>query len=80
MRKEFEKYFCNIQPDHYKKKIPPIDFIMANELDFCQGNIVKYVCRYMQKDGLKDLLKARTYLDYLISEYKSKYPESETKD
>ena len=35
---------------HYKKyKIQPIEFIVANKLDFIQGNIIKYALR--KKDG-----------------------------
>lgn len=30
------------------------------------GNIIKYVWRYNNKNGLEDLRKARHYLDWLI--------------
>lgn len=43
-----------------------LDFIHQLSLSFIVGNIVKYVCRYKQKGGLKDLKKARDYLDQLI--------------
>lgn len=50
-------------PDHYARfKIEPVNFIGENKLDFFQGNIIKYVCRYDAKDGLKDLEKAARYL------------------
>jgi hypothetical protein len=53
--------------DHYRNMpIQPIDFIMANGLGFCEGNVVKYVARYPFKNGLEDLRKARHYLDMLI--------------
>ena len=53
--------------DHYAvMKIQPIDFILANELGFCEGNVIKYLCRYKRKNGLEDLKKARQYLDFLI--------------
>lgn len=42
------------------------DFIYSRNLDFFQGNIVKYVDRFRRKNGKEDLLKARTYLDKLI--------------
>ena len=42
------------------------DFILAKELGFLEGNIIKYIVRYETKGGVKDLLKARTYLDRLI--------------
>ena len=53
--------------DHYAvMKIQPIEFILANELGFCEGNVIKYLCRYKRKNGLEDLKKARQYLDFLI--------------
>lgn len=53
--------------NHYKDlAIQPLEFIVANGLDFCQGNVVKYVVRYHLKGGLEDLKKARHYLDLLI--------------
>lgn len=52
------------QQDHYTRfKIQPIVFIRENDLPFWVGNIIKYVCRHDAKDGLKDLKKARDYLD-----------------
>lgn len=54
---------------HYQKMtIEPVDFIMKNNLSFCQGNVIKYVCRYKDKDGIQDLLKAKQYIDFLIEE------------
>lgn len=47
-------------------------FIVEQNLSFYEGNIVKYVCRYKKKDGLKDLLKARDYLNQLIDNYNPK--------
>lgn len=55
-----------VSPEHYKTPIQPWDFIVSNALGFLEGNIIKYVCRYLKKDGLKDLYKARHYLDKLI--------------
>lgn len=52
--------------DHYKKYgIQPIEYCMANKLDACQSNVVKYVTRFRDKGGLEDLNKARHYLDLL---------------
>ena len=54
-------------PKHYnERKMEPLDYIIANELDFLEGNIIKYVTRYTYKGGVNDLLKARTYLEKLI--------------
>lgn len=52
---------------HYKDfAIQPIEYCMANKLDHCQSNVVKYVSRFRSKGGLEDLLKARHYIDILI--------------
>lgn len=52
---------------HYKNMcIQPIEFIERNDLGFCVGNIIKYVCRYKDKNGIEDLKKARHYIDILI--------------
>ena len=55
-------------PKHYTDNfgIEPIDFIKANEMDFLEGNIIKYVSRYPHKGGLNDLYKAQVYLNRLI--------------
>ena len=46
--------------------IQPVTFIHANGLDFCQGSILKYVCRFRNKNGKDDLLKAKHFIDLLI--------------
>ena len=56
------------QPHYTQWKIQPITFIAANKLNFCQGNVIKYIMRYNQKNGLEDLKKAKVYIDYLIQE------------
>ncbi len=53
--------------DHYDiMEISPIEFIHKNDLNFCQGNIVKYICRYKNKDGILDLRKIIQYTELLI--------------
>jgi hypothetical protein len=52
---------------HYKSKgIQPWDAIHAWGLGFFSGNVVKYVARHREKNGVEDLKKARHYLDKLI--------------
>jgi hypothetical protein len=46
--------------------IQPVEFILANELGFCEGNIIKYTCRYKQKGGIEDLKKVVHYAQILI--------------
>jgi hypothetical protein len=53
--------------DHYSKlKIQPVDYILANEIGFCEGCVIKYVTRWKDKGGVEDLKKARHFLDILI--------------
>lgn len=53
--------------DHYKGlAIQPIEYIHANSIPFAEGNVIKYVTRWRTKNGLKDLEKARHFLDLLI--------------
>ena len=53
---------------HYKNMtIQPVEFIERNNLGFCVGNIIKYVCRYKDKNGIEDLKKARHYIDDKIN-------------
>lgn len=53
--------------NHYKDfAIQPIEFIHKNNLSYIQGNVIKYVCRYRDKNGIEDLKKARHYIDMLI--------------
>src|SRR5690606_21799748 len=60
-------------PSHYKQgSIEPIDYILANGMNFLEGNVVKYVTRYKHKNGLEDLRKAEFYLKKLIAELEGK--------
>lgn len=54
------------QPHYEQYAIQPVVFIGANNLDFFQGNIIKYICRFRKKNGVQDLEKARHYLDMYI--------------
>jgi len=59
--------------DHYKTwKIQPIEYILANNIQWCEANAIKYVSRHRHKNGKEDLLKAIHYIELLIeSEYGS---------
>ena len=59
-------------PHYTGKAIQPLDYILNNEMNFCEGNIIKYVTRYKEKNGVEDLRKARVYLDALIEYYNKK--------
>ena len=57
---------------HYQTEIQPWDFIEANKLTFLEGNVIKYVCRHRAKNGVRDLMKAKHYLEKLIEVEQSK--------
>ena len=59
-------------PKHYSKlPIEPWDFIQQNKLDFFEGNVIKYICRWRDKGGVDDLRKAITYIEKIIEGEKS---------
>lgn len=59
-----------IDGNHYKlQEIQPIEYILANRLGFCEGNVVKYITRYSLKNGVRDLEKAKHYIEFLIEDY-----------
>jgi hypothetical protein len=62
------------KPVRYNKKgkLECWDVILDQEMNFLEGNILKYVWRYKEKSGIEDLKKARVYLDKLISELEGK--------
>ena len=56
-------------PQHYTGgRIEVWDFIIDQNMNYLEGNVCKYLCRYKSKNGLEDLLKARAYLDKLIAQ------------
>lgn len=56
--------------NHYQNyAIQPIEFIIKNNIPFLEANIIKYVVRYKNKNGLEDLKKAKHYLEMLIENY-----------
>jgi len=58
---------------HYKNMvIQPFEFISKNELTFFQGNVIKYVCRYKQKNGIQDLEKIIHYCQLEILKLRDK--------
>lgn len=52
---------------HYKNlPIQPVEYIYKNKLDYLQGNVIKYVTRFRDKNGKQDLEKAKHYIDLLM--------------
>ena len=60
-------YKKQIGGTHYKDmKIQPSEFINENKLLFAEGNAIKYICRHASKGEVKDLEKAKHYIDMII--------------
>jgi len=52
---------------HYSKlAIQPMEYSMANNLDACQHTAIKYITRFREKDGIRDLEKAIHTIQLLI--------------
>lgn len=71
--------------DYYAvgRKHEPIDVIQDWDLDFCLGNVVKYISRAGRKDNtdaVEDLKKAKTYLEYEISKFTNEYYPTDGKE
>lgn len=61
------------QPHYKNQGIEPIELMRKNFskeefAGFLQGNVLKYMLRYKDKNGIEDLKKAKTYLTWLIEE------------
>lgn len=71
-----------MHPSHYSMGgIECIDAIRASMypsgfVDFCKGNVIKYLFRWEKKGGLQDLKKAQVYLNWMI-ETAEKYATNE---
>jgi hypothetical protein len=60
-------YDRQVDGDHYQKlAIQPMQYSMLNNLDACQHTVIKYVTRFRDKGGIKDLEKAKHCIDMLI--------------
>lgn len=53
-------------PKHYGSTTL-MDYLISHNIMFAEGNVIKYVARWKEKDGLKDLRKAADYLHALIA-------------
>ena len=56
-----------VDGNHYKTlAVQPVEYIHANRIGYFEGNVIKYVTRWKSKNGIKDLEKAKHYIDLLI--------------
>jgi hypothetical protein len=51
---------------HYQSEIQHWDYVVANDLDYFQAQITKYVTRWKKKNGTVDLKKAQHFLEKYI--------------
>ncbi len=52
---------------HYKQyPIQPIEYCQRNNLNYCESNVIKYVTRHKDKNGIEDLRKAIHCIELLI--------------
>jgi hypothetical protein len=52
---------------HYKNyAIQPLEFIMQNDIPYCEANVIKYTTRHRDKNGKQDILKAIHYLELIL--------------
>ena len=66
--------------DHYEKcGIMPTTYIRANNLDFFEGNIVKYITRHKDKNGAEDIKKVIHYAEMILEDVYGILPEAKIK-
>jgi len=51
---------------HYNKPIQHWDLVIANGIPYMEAQIIKYVMRHREKNGVQDLEKAAHFLEKLI--------------
>jgi hypothetical protein len=61
------------RPPHYNQGgMEAIDYIKQQLgdgiVDYCEGNVMKYLHRWRYKNGVQDLKKARWYLNKMVEE------------
>ena len=71
-------YERQVDGDHYQKlAIQPMQYSLLNGLDACQHTVIKYITRFRDKGGIKDLEKAKHCIDMLIEFEMSKLDKDE---
>lgn len=66
-----------INPDYYNKdkKITAVEYIHANNMDFDEGSIVKYITRHKEKNGESDIVKTMVYACFVLQNQYNYNPE-----
>lgn len=64
-----------VNPPHYSRRaIEPWDYVAANKLGYFEGNAIKYITRWKDKNGITDLRKAIRFLEKLIEVEEKRVP------
>lgn len=65
---------------HYLKcEIQPIEYITGNNLNFSEGNIVKYITRHRDKNKDEDIKKVIHYAKFILK-FEYNYTEEQLKE
>lgn len=68
-------------PNHYKDKPMQVwDYVVSNNLGYLEGNVIKYISRWRQKNGVEDLRKAKHYIEKLIEVETGEQPPTTIND
>ena len=63
-------YGRQVGGEHYTKyRIQPMEFFIANNINYPVAAVIKYVMRYQDKNGLEDLNKAIHIIEMLKEDY-----------
>ena len=63
----YDTLSSQVDGNHYTSmKIQPAEFINENNLEFAEGNAIKYICRWRHKHKTKDIEKAIHYLEMIL--------------
>lgn len=63
----FTSGYDAVNPPHYSRRaIEPWDYVAVNKLGYFEGNAIKYITRWRDKNGITDLRKAIRFLEKLI--------------
>tara|TARA_R110000737_G_scaffold75119_3_gene104599 strand:- start:767 stop:1150 length:384 start_codon:yes stop_codon:yes gene_type:complete len=66
MKKPVHPMDTQVGGGHYKDYvIQPLEFITKNNIPFIEGNIIKYITRWKDKNGVEDLKKVIHYTQLL---------------
>ena len=63
----YDTLSSQVDGNHYTSmKIQPAEFINENNLEFAEGNAIKYICRHQKKGKRRDIEKAIHYLEMIL--------------